>query len=476
MAVALVLARLLTPHEWGLAAMVLVFSGFVVVFTDNALGTALIQRKVLFPGDRSTVFWLSALIGLLLALAGVACSGLIAQFYGEPDVRPLFVVASLGFLVTSLGSTQAALLIRDMKFRLLELRLLAATLLGAAVAIVVAVKGFGAWAIVAQQVTEACVSTVLLWVLSPWRPSLTCSRASIRRLGRFAGNVFAENFLFQAGRNAGNLLIGRFLGAAALGVYSLATTVILVPFWRIAAPLQQVFLPAFSELQNDRERLARLWIRTTRLIAAVAMPALVALVILAPDFVQVVLGSRWEAATPVIQILAWVGLLQALQALNAEILLALDRSGTLLRFTVVWLVATTGATAIGLHWGILGVAACYAVATAFVELLRAYLTVDALGIPLRRVLVSLRGVAEASVFMAIVLFGLRAGLVAQGVPPALRLVVLVGVGALVYLCSCAWRAPEVRAEVEGLLARYRKSSRKRDSLEPGLLERSSTPV
>jgi O-antigen/teichoic acid export membrane protein len=229
-------------------------------------------------------------------------------------------------------------------------------------------------------------------------------------------------------------------------------------------------------MQQDRERIAALWIRTTRLIAAVAMPALVALIILAPDFVEVVLGTRWEAATPVIQILAWVGLLQALQALNAEILLALDRSGTLLRFTVVWLVATTGATAIGLHWGILGVAACYAVATAFVELLRAYLTVDALGIPLRRVLVSLRGVAEASVFMAIVLFGLRAGLVAQGVPPALRLVVLVGVGALVYLCSCAWRAPEVRAEVEGLLARYRKSSRKRDSLEPGLLERSSTPV
>ena len=121
--------------------MVLVFSGFVVVFTDNALGTALIQRRDLRAGDRSTVFWVSAGVGLVLMLAGIAFAGPLAGFYGEPDVRWLFVALSVGFLVSALGTTQMALLVREMEFRKLELRQIAATLVGAAVGITIAIVG-----------------------------------------------------------------------------------------------------------------------------------------------------------------------------------------------------------------------------------------------------------------------------------------------------------------------------------------------
>ena len=135
MVVALVLARLLAPHDWGLAAMVMVFAGFVVVFTDNALGTALIQRDDLVEEDRSTVFWMSAAVGLLLALAGIGLAGPIAGFYREPQVRALFIAISIGFFVSSLGTTQMALLVRQMEFRKLELRAIVATLVGAAAGI-----------------------------------------------------------------------------------------------------------------------------------------------------------------------------------------------------------------------------------------------------------------------------------------------------------------------------------------------------
>jgi O-antigen/teichoic acid export membrane protein len=191
--VALILARLLTPDDWGLAAMVVVFAGFAVAFTDNALGTALIQRPRLLPGDRSTVYWTNAAIGLLLSLTGIALAGPLASFYGEPSVRPLFVAVSIGFLVSALGATQMALLARDMRFRRLELRQIAATVVGAVTGITVALGGFGAWAIVGQQLAEAATSTVLLWYVTPWRPSATFSLASLRRLGGFAGNVFTEN-------------------------------------------------------------------------------------------------------------------------------------------------------------------------------------------------------------------------------------------------------------------------------------------
>ena len=187
MAVALILARLLAPEDWGLAAMVLVFSGIVVVFTDSALGTALIQRRTIVEEDRSTVFWTSAVIGLVLMLAGIGLSGPLARFYGEPEVAALFAVVSVGFLVSSLGATQQALLVRDMRFNRLELRQIAATVVGAAVGITVALAGFGAWAIVAQLLAEAAVSTVLLWYLAEWWPSAVYSFASLRRPRRLRG-------------------------------------------------------------------------------------------------------------------------------------------------------------------------------------------------------------------------------------------------------------------------------------------------
>jgi O-antigen/teichoic acid export membrane protein len=461
MIVALTLARLLAPNDWGLAAMVFVFSGFVVVFTDNALGTALIQRRELHKGDRSTVFWISAGIGLALALAGIALSGPLADYYGKPAVRPLFAAVSVGFLVSALGTTHMALLARDMRFRRLELRQIAATIVGAVAGITIALKGFGPWAIVGQQLAEAAVSTALLWWLMPWRPSLRVSVASLRRLGGFAGNVFGENLLYQAGRNLGTLLIGRFVGAVALGAYALATNVILVPFSRLAGPLQQVFFPAFSRISNDRERIADVWIRASRLVGALAFPALAGLVIVAPDFVNVVLGSRWSRATPVIQILAWVGLIQALQTLSGEVLLAVGRAGTLLRFTALWFVATVGACALGLRWGIVGVAVCTAAVTTLVEPLRTYLTTQALGIPFLRFPRAFAGVAQATAAMAVVLVPTRMMLVSAEVPATARLGLLVVLGTVTYAGACKLRAPEVANELRGVFGRKRRAAKPR---------------
>jgi polysaccharide transporter, PST family len=453
MAVALVLARMLAPHDWGLAAMVLVFSAFVVVFTDSALGTALIQRRSLTEADKSTVFWLSAAIGVLLAVSGIALAGPISHFYCEPEVKPLFSVLSLGFFVTAIGSTQLALLVREMQFRRLELRQMAATVVGAVAGIAVALANFGAWAVVAQQLGEAIASTVLLWIVTPWRPSATFSMSSVRRLSGFAGNVFGQNVLYQAGRNLGSILIGRVLGPASLGVFVLATNVILVPFSRIAGPLQQVFFPAFSRIADDRERLADIWIRAARLVGLISIPSLVGLAVVAPDFVDVVLGQRWHDAIPVIRILAIVGIIMSVQTLNGEVLMALNRSGTLLRFTALWFVATIGAIAVGMEWGLLGAATFYALATVAVEPLGAYLTTRALGIPLWRFVGAFSGIVQATALMAAAVLAARSLLVAAGVPSAARLVLLVILGAIVYVLGSLWRSRDVIGEIKGVVRR-----------------------
>jgi O-antigen/teichoic acid export membrane protein len=456
--VALLLARLLSPHDYGLAAMVLVFSSFVILISDSALGTALIQRRDLSEADRSTVFWTGTGIGAACTVAGVALAGPLADFYGEPDVEPLFAALSIGFLVTALGTTQAALLARELDFRSLELRQIAASTVGAAVGITLAVLGLGAWALVGQQLVIGAVSTILLWRFVSWRPLLTFSGRSFRKLGAFGGKLFVQNLLYVLGKNTGTVLIGRFVGAAALGVYAISTSVILAPFQQIAGPVQQVLFPAFSRMQDDRERLADAWIRVSRLVGAISVPALVGLVVVAPDFVEVVLGDSWRDAVPVIQILAWAGLIQSLQTLNGEVLLALDRVGVLLWFTALWLAATVSAVAVGVSWGIVGVAACYAVANVLVEPLNAYLTARALRTSVWRFVFAFAGIAQAAALMALAVLGVRELLVAGGLPPALRLAVCILVGIVVYVPCCLWREPAVAAELKPVLARRRSTA------------------
>jgi O-antigen/teichoic acid export membrane protein len=452
-AVAVVLARLLTPHEYGLAGMALVFSSLVLVFSDLALGAAVIQRRSLSQADLSTVFWTSVGAGAVCTAVGFALAGPLAAFYGQPAIRPLFAALAFAFLLTAVGTTQASLLTRELSFRAVELCLMAGSLAGGAVGIAAAAAGHGAWAIIDQQLVTAAVTSVLLWAVSPWRPSFRFSFESLRSLGGFTGNVFVQRLLYYLHRNTDNLLIGRFLGAAPLGAYSLAYNVMLVPFSRIAGPIQEVLYPAFARMQDDPLRIAAVWVRVTRLVAAISVPALLGLIVVAPDFVQIVLGPRWHAAGPVLRILAWVGLLQSLQTLNSHILQAVDRTSTLMRFSVLFFTAHLAAFSVGLHWGILGVAAGYAVSSTIVEPLYSWGTARILGVSPLLVPRALGGVFQAGIAMALAVAGVRLLLLDAGLGPGARLLVAVAVGLAVFLPCCMWRAPEVADELRRLRPR-----------------------
>ena len=215
-------------------------------------------------------------------------------------------------------------------------------------------------------------------------------------------------------------MVGRYIGSAALGAYSLAYNVMLAPFHQIGGLVQQVLFPAFARLQDDRERLADVWIRATRLVSAITTPALVGLVIVAPEFVSVILGERWDAAIPVVQILAWVGLIQSLQTMNGDVLLALGKASTIFRYTIFWFAAGVVSFVIGLQWGIVGVAAAYAVACTFVEPVNTWLTTRALETSVWRILRGLAPVVEASAAMGAIALGTMLLLRAGGVPPAAR--------------------------------------------------------
>jgi O-antigen/teichoic acid export membrane protein len=445
--VAIILARLLTPGDYGLAGMIIVFSNLVLVLTDIGLGSALVRMKRVSEADLATLFWASFALGAVLTLGGIAASGPIAAFFGEPQLKALFAALSLSFVVTALGTTQRTFLTREMDFRSLELRQMGSSLVAAAIALVLAAEGHGPWAIIGQQIAFAIVSTALLWRLTPWRPAWTFSLKSLRALSGFGMNVFGTHMLWYANRNVSQVLIGRFLGAAPLGAYALAYNVMLAPLSRVVAPVRDVLFPAFSRLQDDPKHLGAAWLRVNRLLAALVLPSMVGVMILAEEFVYAVVGARWRDAIPVIQILAWVGLLQAMQQLNSSVLQARDRTGALLRFAILSSVLQLGAFAVGLQWGIVGVAACYAAVNTFLQPHYTALTARSVGLSLGACIRSTVGVVQATLLMGAVVLVAKLLLIDQGLSAAARFPVLVALGIVVYLPACARRAPEVVHEL-----------------------------
>ena len=314
--VVVVLARLLTPKDYGVAGMAMVFAGLIGLFTDVGLGAALVQRRTITEKDRSTVFWVSMAIAAAIVALTVAVSGEIAAFFGQPQVKSLIVVLSLGFPLAALSSTQTALLTRRLAYRSLEVRQIVGVLVGAVTAVAIALAGFGPWAIVANSLASTAAATALLWRFSSWRPRLTFSRASLRSLGGFGLKLTGSRLLNYANLNTDNTLVGRFLGASTLGVYALAYNVMFTPLTRINLPIYGVVAPALARMQHDPERLKTAWLRSERLSAVLLNPAFFAIIVVAPDLVRVVFGAKWMAAVPVIRLLCVAGLGHSLVALN----------------------------------------------------------------------------------------------------------------------------------------------------------------
>jgi O-antigen/teichoic acid export membrane protein len=458
MIVAVVLARLLTPHEYGVAGMVLVVISLEQVLGGSAFASVLIQRPEISEEDKSTIFWTTAALGLSVCLVMVALSGLVAGFYGNEQVQPLFAVVSIDFLLCSLSQVQQALMVREMDFKSLELRTMAGVVVGSVAAIVVAALGGGPWALVVQQLTATSVALVLLWHFSSWRPKLTFSRERLRSMRGFGARSSGTLVMFQLTQNTDNVLIGRFLGPLPLGLYALAYNIILVPVSRISAPLILVLYPVFSRIQDDLERLASIWLKALRLIAAVVVPATLGLIVVAPEMVDLVFGDRWQGATPVIQILATVGLLYGIQGLNGAVLQARDQTRVLFRYSCASFAAALVAFVVGLQWGIIGVAACFAGVSFIMQPLYMHLTARSVGIGLRECLRALSGVATAAVISTAVALVVHHFCVAEGMPQAGRLVATVGAAALVYVPLCRWRAPEVGRDIRDLLRRRSPAS------------------
>ncbi len=361
--ISLGVARLIAPSDYGAAALVLALAAFAIVFSDLSLSAVLVQRKTVSQAEASSLVWFSLGVGLLLTLAFAVLASRLARLAGDQSIEPLLLGVAPVFVISTAGSVPTALLNRRMQFRTLELQMMAATVISALSALLIAYLGGGAWALVGQLLVLSTLLTLFAWIGARWRPSLTFSRAGFGSLASFGFYVAGSRVFFTASANLDTLLVGRFLGAAALGAYAIAYNVLLIPLARIASPIQGVAFPVFSSLE-DPAAVGRVWVRANRALLAVVTPALIGLAVESPNFVGVMLGSKWSSAAPALRLLAIGGLCMLPFMLTSSVLQACGRQRALFFFAAMRMCVLVVSFAIGLHWGIVGVAAGYAISEA----------------------------------------------------------------------------------------------------------------
>lgn len=330
-----VLARLLSPAEFGLTGMLAVFFAVSTTFINSGLGSALIQRKHLSDDDTTSCFWLNVTAGLVFAALLCLISPWVADFYGVPVLQPMICVRSASVVFGSLSIVQNSLRARDLDFKTLAIANWSSTLVAGTLGVVMAWRGFGVWSLVAQGVLKSFLMTVLLWMLRPWRPRGTFRWSSIRKLWSFSSRLLAAGLLESVFRNASSVLIGKIYSSVELGLYTRARGFSDSASQSITSIVGRVAFPYFSRLQADRELLKQRLRQFLRLTALVHLPLMTALAVTGPSLVTVLLTEKWLGCVPLLQVLSLVGMMFPLHVYHLQVLTALGRSDLFLRLEVI---------------------------------------------------------------------------------------------------------------------------------------------
>jgi PST family polysaccharide transporter len=357
-----VLARLISPSDFGLFGEALTVTAFATQLQTLGLSQAVIQRAKLTHGQMSNLFWVNVAAGALLTVLVAAAAPAVAVFYHKPALAAVTAVVSVTFLIYGFAVQHSALMARRMKFRAIALRSLMPRIIGAAAAVVAAaVFDAGYWALVVQQIVAAVCATIFVWTAIDWRPGRPKRGTGVRPLLRFGAGVSVANLFYYFSGNADNILVGRFLGTDPLGLYSRAYNLFLVPLRQIHGPMGNVVQPVMSAIYGEPERYRQFYRRTLAGITVVGMPGVVFLAVMSRRVIEVLLGHRWIGASDAFRWLAVAGFLQMVMRTFGWLFTTSGRS----RAMAIWAAVTTPITVLafvcGLHWGISGVAAAYAI-------------------------------------------------------------------------------------------------------------------
>jgi teichuronic acid exporter len=330
--VSILLARLLSPAEFGTVALLYFFNGLSLVFIEGGLSSALIQRVSTSRDEESSVFWLNLAIGALCASILAAFARSIAQWFGQPILVPLTLVSALTTFIGSTATIQTTLLSRQLDFKTQAKAGFFSNSLAGITAVFLAYRGAGVWALSLQALAAATLNSVTLWTLSSWRPVARFNARAIASLWRFGVFMLGAGILESAYTRIYSILIGRWSGTVALGFYNRADSVMQFPMASLTATFSRVVFPILSAAKDNPGRMHSGLRMALQTVAAINAPLMLGLAATAKPTIALLLGPQWQSSVPILRVLCIAGAFWPLQVMNYQAIIALGHSR--LMFTV----------------------------------------------------------------------------------------------------------------------------------------------
>lgn len=443
----MILARLLDPEDYGLLAMVVVIVGVGEIFRDFGLSSAAIQAPELSRAQRDNLFWINTAIGLTLAGLLFLAAGLVAAVYDRPELTDVSRALAGTFALNGLATQYRADMVRRLRFGQLAIAETAAPAVALLVAILVATSGGGYWALVAQTLTQAGIILVVLVISARWLPRLP-RRAPMRGLLRFGGHLLGSQLIGYASNNVDTLLIGLRFGAGPLGFYNRAFHLLMAPLNQLRAPSTTVALPVLSRLQDDPVRYGAFLLRGQLTLGYSLVAGLGVVVAAAEPVTAIFLGAKWITVVPILRLLAVAGIFQTLAYVGYWVYLSRSLTADLMRYTLLTASIRVACIAVGSVWGVVGVAAGYALAPALAWPLSIWWLSRRTDIPARALVQGALRILGALVFSAGASALLVGALVDQ--PEFVRLVAAVAATIAGYGLAAA-AVPAVRRDLAGVV-------------------------
>lgn len=454
-----VLARLLAPDDFGLVAMALAVTAIADQFRTLGLSQAVLQRASLTWTQMDGLFWINGVVGVLLAGVIAALGPVLAAFYGRTELVPISMALAAAYVINGFAVQHQALLSRQMRFAVLARRTVVARVLASMVAVTAALLGAGYWALVLQQIASVVFSAVVVWTAVRWLPGWPRQLRETWPLLQFGAGISVASLMNTVARQADNIIIGKALGAGALGLYTRAYSLLMLPIRQMKDPIGAVVVPVLATLLPEPQRYRRVYRSALAGVAHLGVPGVAVLAVVADPLILVMLGPQWSAAVPVFQLLAVAGLCQVASATTGWLFVSSGRSGAYAAWAAAASVATVLSFVVGVRWGIEGVAAAYAIGQ--LVLAGPSFVVACRGTPviLRDVVASLARPAVAAVLVGASALGARS-IWTHSLVPGLDLVVSLVLSGVVWAAViCLW--PGARSEIAQLLA-LRRAGRSPD--------------
>ncbi|HDP70492.1 MAG TPA: MOP flippase family protein [Actinobacteria bacterium] len=429
----IILARLLAPEDFGLLAIGLLTINTVGIFKDLGLGAALIHRKENIKEAADTAFLIIPIFAITLFGLAFFSAPFVATFFENSQATAIIRVLAFTLVISSFATVPSNLLEKELEFKKKIVPEALPQLGYAIVAITLAILGYGVWSLVWGQVVSALIGAILIWFFVDWRPKLCFDKSATKEMLSYGKEIIAASFIIFLHSNLDDALVGKLLGVVTLGYYSLAYTISIMPATSISCLIHRVTFPAYSKIQDDKERLGEAYLKVLKLVGTLSMPVAIGIFLIAPNFVPTIFGAKWGSSIPILQILCFLGILKSINSTTGSIFGGVGKPEYSKKTSLInFIIFATLVYPLIIRLKLIGVGLAVVISYSIGTIYGLSITCKIIGKNFSTMLNTLRHSILGTLLMAICVFALNLTLQSFNISSLFRLFADIGIGILFY--------------------------------------------